>query len=172
MKKKRIVASNKDIQKSIVEMTKTINEDYKGLSVDIVNLNHAASFLIKDMLNYLDFDIRLQSLEFEANEIQSVNGEVKITRDIKEAISGRHVILLDGIIISGLTHYYICNYLKQKSPESIAISCVGIKPKQIVKTLPKYYSMFEFNEEWIEGYGIGAEPSRSKPYLIDSKKFV
>jgi len=172
MKKEKIVASNKEIKNAIAKMANVINEDYKGLAVELITMNDASNYLIKDMLGYLQLDVRVQAIKFINYEKQTESGEVRITRDIEEPIFGKHVILLDGIIISGLTHHYICNYLNQRSPKSLAISCIGLKAKQIIKKLPKCYSLFEFNEEWIEGYGIGTESLKSKPYLIDSKKYL
>jgi hypoxanthine phosphoribosyltransferase len=170
MKKEKIVATNEQIKNAIANMARVINEDYKGLAVELITMNDASNYLVKDLLDCLKFDVKVQAIHFINYEEQTKSGEVRITRDIEQPIYGKHIILLDGIIISGLTHYYICNYLNQRSPKSLAISCVGVKSKQIIKKLPKCYSLFEFNEEWIEGYGIGTELLKSKPYLIDSKK--
>tara|TARA_B110000263_G_C15005879_1_gene372723 strand:+ start:103 stop:618 length:516 start_codon:yes stop_codon:yes gene_type:complete len=165
-----LLKSSDQIQDSIKNITKEINTKFADKEVELIALNLAPRFFIQDLLKRLEIPVRLQSLTFEHYSQSSESGEVNITKDLEFSVFDKHLIVVDGIIISGNTLFYISNYLKQRMPKSISIVCVGIKPKLLNKKLPNCYSLFNFNNEWVEGYGIGGEEYSSEKYLVDLKK--
>lgn len=168
--KKRIIKTYEEIETAIGDLSNILNKEFHKTSIDIILMNHAAKFLVKDLTKFLDLDIRLQSLNFKNYESSSESGEVHITKDLEHPIYDRHVILADGMVISGKTHFYLYNCLKQRLPKSISIISTGMKPNTLKCELPNCYSLFKFNEEWVEGYGIGEGIYSSKNYLVDLKK--
>ena len=167
---KNLLKSPKEIKDAIIELSNKINKDYSNKTIEIISINNASRYLIEDLKKYLKIDFRLQNLIFENYENSSESGEVKLTKDLENPIFGTHVILADGILISGNTHFYLSRVLKQRLPKSISILCVGHKPELLVKKIPKCYSLFSFNDEWVEGYGIGSKEYRSQKYLVDLKE--
>ena len=147
-----------------------LNKKFHKASIDIILMNHAANPLVEDLMELLDFNVRLQNLNFESYESPSKSGEVFITKDLEYPIYDRHVILADGMIISGVTHFYLYNCLKQRLPQSISIVSTGTKPNSLKYELPNCYSLFKFNDEWVEGYGIGAGEHSLEKCLVDLKK--
>ena len=103
-------------------------------------------------------------------ENASKSGEVFITKDLDSSIFGKNILLIEGIIISGLTPNYIVRLLKQRKPKSIAIACIGTKPQLLNKKLPEVFSLFSFNKEWVEGYGIGDSDFKMKRNIFDISK--
>ena len=91
----------------------------------------------------------------------SPSGEVEIEKDLKYPLNGRHVLLLEGLVISGKTPNYLFNLFKLRNPASIKLCAIGIKKKQMEVALPIDYFMFDFDDEWIEGYGIGEGDTKS-----------
>lgn len=167
---KKIVKNSREIKVRILELANQLNTDFYKTSIDLVSINHAANFLVEDLIKHLKIDLRVQSLNFENYEVQNESGEVHISKDLELPIFDRHVILADGILISGKTHFFLCNYLKQRLPKSLSIVCIGYKPELITYKLPNIYSLFSFKDEWIEGYGIGSKENSCQKYLIDLKK--
>ena len=98
------------------------------------------------------------------------NGQVKIEQDLKDHIEDRHVLLLEGLVISGRTPLYLFNFFKSRKPASLKLCAVGVKRKQIEVGLKVGYHMFDFEDEWIEGYGIGGISTKCLPYLIDIRE--
>ncbi len=164
---KQIIKTTEDIDQSISDLCKEILRDYPDGSIDLISLNYAPKLFTPDLVKNLNMDIRLQKLEFENYDIRTDSGEIKITRDLENPICGRHIILTDGIIISGITHDYLCNLLEQRSPKSIAIASIASKPRLLKKKLPRCYTLFNFDEEMIEGYGMGTEKYKSLKSLYD-----
>ena len=168
--KNKLLKDSNEIQDSIKKIAAKINEAYAGKKIDLIALNAAPKFLIEDLMEELEIEIRLQSLVFEDYDQLNQSGEVHLSKDLDFPIYDRHVLLADGMIISGNTHFYICNYLKQRLPKSLSLVCVGSKPKFLAKELPHCYSLFNFHNEWVEGYGIGGEEFSKEKYLVDLKK--
>lgn len=164
-----LLKSSQEIRDSIIGLSTSINKDFKSESIDFISLNQAPKYFLKDLLEYIEVDYRTQNLNFKDYNPRSVDGEVCITKDLDLPISGKHIILMDGVIISGITHFYLCKYLRQRSPKSISLCSVGLKLELIKKDLPNCYSLFNFKDEWVEGYGIGGSENKDKPYLVDTR---
>ena len=164
---KQIIKTTEEIDQSINLLSKKIIKDYPNGSIDLISLNHAPKFFTADLANSLNMDIRFQKLEFENYETRTQSGEVKIIQDLENPIFGRNIILTDGIIISGITHDYLCNLLDQRSPKSIAIASIASKPRLLKKKLPRCYTLFNFTNEMIEGYGMGTAQLKERKCLFD-----
>ena len=157
----------KEIQASIIKTSKDFNKDFEGKEVDLITLNDSPKLFLKDFVKHLNLKFRTLRLNFKTYGQKTPSGEIEIIKDLEAPIHGRHVVLVDGIVISGITHHYISQYLKQRSPKSISILCVGLKKELLEKKIPKCYSLFEFKNEWVEGYGFGSKNTKRKKYLLD-----
>ena len=166
----KIIKNSQEIEAAVIKLAMELNKDFHKTPIVLVSINHSAKYFVEDLTELLNMDVRAQSLNFENYENPVESGEVQITKDLEFPIFDRHVILADGILISGNTHFYVCNYLKQRLPKSLSIVCVGDKPKLLAKKIPNCYSLFSFNDEWVEGYGIGVSENKDKPYLVDTRR--
>ena len=162
--------TNQEIHIEIKRVAKNINNDFKGEEIDLIALNDSPKLLIHDFVKHLKLNYNCLELKFINYKNRPPSGEVKIIKDLDSPVYDRNIILVDGIIISGATHYYLSNYLMQGSPKSISILSVGKKPSLIKKKIPKSYTLFDFNDEMVEGYGFGRESLKTKKYLIDLNK--
>jgi hypoxanthine phosphoribosyltransferase len=106
-------------------------------------------------------------MAFSSYQDAPQSGEVKITLDINKPLIGLHVLVLEGVIITGRTPLYIMNMLRLRCPSSIEICAIAHKPNQLTVPLNVKYSLFEFNNEWVVGYGVGDGQEKSSPDLIN-----
>ena len=165
-----LLKSPQEIRAALIELSEKINKDFNKEAIDLIAMNHAAKYLVEELTELLEMDVRSQSFNFENYENPVESGEVQITKDLEYPIFGRHIILVDGIIISGITHSYLISFLKQRLPASISIVSIGIKPNSLIYELPNCYSLFKFNKEWVEGYGIGKGEYSMEKCLVDLKR--
>ena len=166
----KTIKNSQEIDAALIKLSMELNKDFHKTPIDLVSINHSAKYFVEDLTELLDMDVRPQSLNFENYESTSKSGEVCLTQDLEYPIFGRHIIIVDGIIISGTTHSYLISLLKQRLPASISIVSIGIKPNSIICELPNCYSLFKFNKEWVEGYGIGKGEYSMEKCLVDLKK--
>ncbi len=165
-----VLKTEKHINDELINLSKKLNEVFLNEEVEIVKMNSAADLFSVDLLNLIEFKFNVQQLEFKAYEGQLTKQEVEILKDLSKPIGGKHVILIDGIIISGNTHDYLSRILLQRKPKSLSIVCIGTKDESKIASLPSIYSLFNFGNEWIEGYGIGNKRNSIHRRLVDMKK--
>jgi hypoxanthine phosphoribosyltransferase len=163
----KIIKSNKQIQASVLKMAKKINKDYLNKEIYLINLNDSAKYLIQDLKKVLKPKTKIIKFKYENYKVNPNSDELRIIKDINYTLHNKEVIIADGVIISGLTHSYISKYLKLRMPKSLSIICVGIKKKFLKKKIPKCYSLFNFKNEWVEGYGFGSQKTKNKKILLD-----
>lgn len=166
--KSRIIKTEEEIQEALISLSSKLNEVYFDKDVELVKMNHAANLFLDDLSKLLTFNINVHSLEFKTYN-KSAKLEVEITKDLYEPINSKHVILIDGIIISGNTHDHLSKVLSKRKPKSLSIVCIGVKEESKKISLPTTYSMFNFRQEWVEGYGIGSLENSINKHLVDVK---
>ena len=159
-----------NINNRVAEIAYEINRDYLGREIELVCLTNAALIFTSDLIRLLDVPIRLHTLAFTSYAKTSTSGEVRLTQDISEPLQGRHVLVIEGMVISGRTPLYLMNFLRLRQPGSLELCAIGSKPMELAVALPIKYRMFEFKKEWVMGYGIGKGPERALPYLINGQE--
>jgi len=158
------------IHKQVISLASRINQDYSGLEIDLVCLSNSAVMFTADLVRLIKVPVRQHIIAFNTYAEASDSGEVSITLDVQEPLYGRHVLLLEGMIISGRTPLYIMNMLQNRRPASLNICSIGIKPKQLAVDLTVKYSLFTFEKEWVVGYGIGDGLEKTDSNLWDFKQ--
>ena len=164
-----VIASASEIAGRIKTIANQIDADYGEKKVDIVCLTNSAMFFCSDLVRELKLPLELHLLSFENYKGATKNGEVKITLDINSSLMNRHVIVVEGIIVSGRTPSYIVNMLSGRSPASISLCALGVKRKMMTENIPLKYCAFELGEEIAVGYGVGNNEQKCLPYLTDLK---
>ncbi len=95
-------------------------------------------------------------------------GVVKITKDIDIDISGKHVLVVEDVIRTGLTTAYLIQNLESKKPKDITLATMLLNPNRLLMTIPVKYYGFEIQDSWLLGYGLDAkEVGRNLPYIAE-----
>jgi hypoxanthine phosphoribosyltransferase len=163
----KVLFSKEEIKQRVLAIAHQINTDYKGKTLDIICLVNSAQFFCADLVRELTITTRLHTLGFSSYLNGNESGEVRITLDINEPLYNCHLLVIEGIIISGRTPRYIIDLLKVRRPASIAMCALGIKPALLSEELPIHYSAFEFGQEIAVGYGIGSVTEKTLSAIIE-----
>jgi len=162
-----ILISEDEIAKKITKLAGQISEDYSGKEIDVICLINGASFFCADLSRKITAPVRIHFFGFTSYTTPNDTGEVKITNDIAEALNGKHILIVEGIVVSGRTPKFVYEYFRLREPASIEYCAVGIKPNSLSVDLNIKYYAFEFESDLIVGgYGIGRGIEKSLPYLI------
>ena len=82
------------------------------------------------------------------------SGEVKVTKDLDVSIEGRHVLVVEDIIDSGITLTYLLNVLEQRKPKSLGIVAMLDKPERRQRPVQPRYVGYQIPDEFVIGYGL------------------
>ena len=93
-------------------------------------------------------------------------GKVKISKDIKDSIEGKDVLIVEDIIDTGITLTFLVDYLKLKNPNSLKIATLLSKPSRRIKELEVEYLGFQIEDKFVVGYGLDYNQNyRNLPYI-------
>ena len=166
-KNQNVLISHTQIQQRIKDVAQKINEDYSGKTLDIICFVNSASFFCLDLIRELTIPTRLHYLSFSSYSSGNVSGEVQINLDVSEPLNECHVLVVEGIVVSGRTPKYILDVVQQRKPASLNMCALGIKPKLLEMNLPLKYVAFELGSEIAVGYGIGNSQQKTIPNLVE-----
>ena len=162
-----VLITAEEIQDKISDLAKQVTEDYRGMDLLLVGVLKGAFVFMADLAR----GIRLP-IEFDFMAVSSYgsatksSGVVRILKDLDYEITGRHVLLVEDIIDSGLTISYLLRYLEARRPASLEICSLFWKKGEQAVPLDVKYPGFEIPPVFIVGYGLDyAEKYRNLPYI-------
>jgi hypoxanthine phosphoribosyltransferase len=167
----RIVVTEEQIREKIDELAKQVAADYAAVdSILLVGVLKGAFVFMADFVRALGRQSRKAELEFMAvssyGQRTSSSGVVRILKDLDRDIAGRHVILMEDIVDSGLTLSWLLKYLESRSAASVEVVALLRKPDAIKVDVPVKYVGFDIPNEFVIGYGLDfAERYREVPYI-------
>ena len=162
-----ILLTEEMLQDRIAELAKRITEDYRDRDLLLVGVLKGAFILMSDLARQialpLEFDFMAVSSYGSATR---TSGVVRILKDLDFEISGRHVLLVEDIIDSGLTLLYLLKYLQTRKPASLEV-CALMRKAGIQKVaIDVRYEGFEIPPDFVVGYGLDFEQRyRNLPYV-------
>ena len=162
----RILISEEEIQKKVAEMGKKISEDFRDKDPLFVGVLKGCFIFMADLMRRVNIKCSMDFMAVSSYSGTSSTGAVKINKDLSEDIEGRHVIIVEDILDSGVTLSYLKQYLMVRKPASISIATLMDKPARRKADVYADYSCFEIPDAFVVGYGLDYnERYRNLPYI-------
>ncbi len=163
----RVLISREELQAKIDELAANIRADYEGKCPILVCVLKGAIFFMADLARRLPFDLEVEFMAVSSyGQSTESSGVVRILKDLDIDIEGRHILIVEDIVDSGLTLQYLTNNLGSRNPASIEIVTLLSKPSRRTAELRCRYTGFEIPNEFVVGYGLDyAEKYRNLPYI-------
>jgi hypoxanthine phosphoribosyltransferase len=167
----RVVVTEDQIRDKIEQLAKQIATDYHGVgSVLLVGVLKGAFVFMADFARALSRHSRPAEVEFMAvtsyGQRATSSGVVRILKDLDRDIAGRHVLVIEDIVDSGLTLSWLLKYLESRSAASVEVIALLRKPDAIKVEVAVRYVGFDIPNEFVVGYGLDfAERYRELPYI-------
>jgi hypoxanthine phosphoribosyltransferase len=155
------------IQRRINEIGAQISNEYQDKNPILICILRGAAIFMSDLMRSMTIpmEIDFMSISSYGNSTQS-SGVVKIRKDIDSDIEGRHVIIVEDIVDSGLSLSYIIEYLNRHNPASVKTCVLLDKPEAHKIEVNIDYFGFTIENEFVVGYGLDyAERYRNLPYI-------
>lgn len=163
----RVLISTERLQARIEELAAAITADYEGTRPVLICVLKGAVFFVADLSRRLPFDLEIEFMAVSSyGQSSESSGVVRILKDLDTDIEGRHVLIVEDIIDSGLTLQYLTRSLQARNPASLEIVTLLSKPSRRTAELDCRYTGFEIPNEFVVGYGLDhAEKYRNLPYI-------
>ena len=163
----KTLISEADIQKRIAEMGESLTDRFKGQDLVAVCILKGSFIFFSDLIRAIDTDLKCEFLGLSSyGDQMSSTGEVKLTMDIANSLEGRHVLIVEDIVDSGLTMDYIQKILDIRKPKSI--TTVSLLQKPDAKKVDYQLDMvgFKIPNDFVVGYGLDYQNHyRHLPYI-------
>ena len=126
-----------------------------------------AIFFLSDLMRELSIPCEVDFMAVASyGSVTQSSGVVRILKDLDAAIEGRHVLIVEDIVDSGLTLQYLLRNLKARGPASVEVCALLTKPTRREVELQARYVGFEIPNRFVVGYGLDhGEKHRNLPYV-------
>lgn len=164
---KEVLVSEENLDKKVTELADKITKDFAGKNLVVIGVLKGANVFVADLIRKINIPIALDFMAISSygNSTES-SGVVKILKDLDEDIEGRHVLVVEDIIDTGLTLSYLTENLKSRGAESINICTLLDKPDRRKAHIDVKYKGFDIPDEFVVGYGIDFnEKYRNLPFV-------
>jgi len=153
-----LVVSEADLQRRIRELGAQITRDYAGRPPLLVGVLKGACFFLSDLARAIDLPVEIDFMAVSSyGSATRTSGVVRIVKDLDADLAGRHVLVVEDIIDSGLTLNYLRRYLQARHPASLEICALLVKEEEQRVDLALRYLGFTIPPDFVVGYGLDVD---------------
>jgi hypoxanthine phosphoribosyltransferase len=162
-----ILVQPDELARRVRELGRQITEDYAGRDLLLVGVLKGAVFFLSDLMRHIEVPCEVDFMAVASyGSTTDSSGVVRILKDLDIALEGRHVLIVEDIVDSGLTLQYLLRTLEARGPASLEVCALLTKPERRTVDLPTRYIGFEIPDKFAIGYGLDhAERYRNLPYV-------
>ena len=162
-----VLFTEAQLKARVQELARQIERDYAGKEIMLISVLRGSFIFMADLCRAIDLPCTLDFMSVSSyGKGTTSSGQVQITKDLSEDISGRHIIVVEDILDSGNTLSYLLKILDHRRPASIRLCTLLDKPERRVKPVEVHYTGFTIPDAFVVGYGLDyAEHYRNLPYI-------
>ena len=161
-----IVISPVELETRVRSLAGKISRDYRGRSIVLVGVLKGITFFLADLARQIKVPFVLDYLDLKRYAGAQPRERVRIARDIDYPIEGRHVVLVEDIVNTGLTLDYLLSELRQRNPASVEVVTLLDRATRRLVEIPIRYVGFQIPSEYVVGYGLDyRELYRNLPFI-------
>jgi hypoxanthine phosphoribosyltransferase len=162
-----ILVQRDELEHRVRELADEVSRDYADRDLLLVGVLKGAVFFLSDLMRHLEVDCEVDFMAVSSyGSSTDSSGVVRILKDLDVSIEGRHVLIVEDIVDSGLTLSYLLRTLKARNPASLEVCALLTKPERRKVELPIRYVGFEIPNRFAIGYGLDhAERFRNLPFV-------
>jgi hypoxanthine phosphoribosyltransferase len=162
-----VLLTKEEIEQKVAELGKILSAEYAGKRPLLVCVLKGALIFVADLARAMDIPLEVDFMAVSSYGVSTKSsGVVRILKDLETGIEGRHVLIVEDIIDTGLTLNYLIENLKSRKPASIKICTLLDKPTRRRVQLKPDFCGFEIPDKFVIGYGLDfSEIYRNLPYI-------
>ncbi len=150
-----VLFTEKQIQERVAELAAEIERDYEGKELVLVGVLRGAVMIMADLARSLNKHVEMDWMAVSSyGSGTKSSGVVRILKDLDADIAGRHVLIVDEIIDTGLTLSWLTSNLGSRGPASVEIATLLRKPEALQMPVTPKYVGWDIPNEFVVGYGL------------------
>jgi len=163
----RILITSEEIGARVRELGQQITNDYAGQDILMIGVLRGAVIFMSDLARAIKRPIDIDFMAISSYGLStSSSGVVRILKDLDEVVEGRHILIVEDIIDSGLTLNYLVENIKSRKPSSVRICTLLSKPDRRKVNVTVDYNGFIIPDHFVVGYGLDyAGKYRNLPFI-------
>jgi hypoxanthine phosphoribosyltransferase len=142
------------ILKEIERVASDINRDMQGKEIFFICVLNGAFMFASDLMKRIDLPCEIGFIRLKSYQGTKTDGKIKEIHGLAENLENRHVVIVEDIIDTGHTMYYLLNQIKEKNPASVKIATLLFKPNALRADVKPDYAAIEIPDDFIVGYGL------------------
>ena len=162
-----VLITEEQIKKRVDELGAQITKDYEGKSILLIGILKGSVPFMADLMRRIKGDVEIDFMSVSSyGSTTKSSGVVRILKDLDHSIEGKHVLIVEDIVDSGLTLSYLKTELMGRMPASLRVATMLDKPSRRRVEFTPDYCGFEVEDKFIVGYGLDFDQKyRQLPYI-------
>lgn len=166
MRELEILIQEKDIANKVEELAARITADYQGKDLLVIGILKGSCLFFADLIRKIDLPLEIDFMAAKSYGDQTHPGEVRIIKDLDNAIEGRHILVVEDILDTGQTLHALFQMLKVRGAASLKAAAFLDKPSRRKADFQAQYVGYSIPDRFVVGYGLDyAEKYRNLPYI-------
>lgn len=163
----KVLISAEDIARRVQELGREITADYQGRSLMIIGILKGAVVFMSDLIRQISVPLEVDFMAISSyGEATETSGVVQLLKDLDRPIEGKHVLIVEDIIDTGLTLSYLYQLLQSRNPATLKTVVLLDKPERRRTDFTPDYVGFTIPDKFVIGYGLDYNHMhRELPYV-------
>ena len=163
----KVLISEAEVDARIRELGEKISKEYEGKQIHLICVLKGGVFFMCELAKRITVPVSMDFMCVGSyGDGTKSSGVVRLAKDLDESIENKEVLIVEDIIDSGNTLYYLMDVLRQRKPASLRLCTLLDKPDRRVKDVHVDWTGFEIPDEFVVGYGLDyAQKYRNLPYI-------
>ena len=163
----KVLISEEEVDARIRELGEKISKEYEGKQIHLICVLKGGVFFMCELAKRITVPVSMDFMCVGSyGDGTKSSGVVRLAKDLDESIENKEVLIVEDIIDSGNTLYYLMDVLRQRKPASLRLCTLLDKPDRRVKDVHVDWTGFEIPDEFVVGYGLDyAQKYRNLPYV-------
>jgi hypoxanthine phosphoribosyltransferase len=149
-----VLIPEEDLRVRVAAMGAEITRDYQGKALVLIGVLKGSFIFLADLVRAIELPLLVDFIGITSYQGTRSTGVVQITSDLTRPIEGKHVLLVEDIVDTGLTMRYLLDNLATRKPESVRIAALLEKPARAQVKIPVDYRGFVIGDQFVVGYGL------------------
>jgi hypoxanthine phosphoribosyltransferase len=154
------------LRQRIIELATEIRRDVPNDDLHLIGVLKGAVLFLGDLIREMTGNVTIDFIALSSYAGTTSSGEVRLIKDLDYGLEGRHVIIVEDSVDTGLTLHYLQEILRARNPRSLRTACLLSKPSRRKIDVHVDYIGFTIEDRFVVGYGLDfSERYRNLPYI-------